>query len=337
MSNDPNDFVAAYFDKYGSDEPVGAASKEPPSSWRWQRRFFILSDSQKMLYYFKSPEDVPKPNGLRGQISLADCIVEDVDEKGVPKGPSGAASTSTSDRSQWMMRIRHKDPRQSALKEHVTLLLKAESLQSKLDWLARIKKATGEGRAAPKPAAPKPQESGGDGDPSAAGEGSQGGEGGFSDFGGQGQGQGQGESPNDLSWAKDIEPVQDTHLGEGSRAFRAEGFRDNEGRLLPAPTIILNPLRMMDKAKRPNASEFEIQYDGMLEQFGADMSIYTRMVCDTICTTVPKAIVHCMVSIPSPSKYRLHLSNPEVFFRFLFRSARARRTCSRSSSLLSTT
>lgn len=214
MSNDPNDFVAAYFDKYGSDEPVGAATKEPPSSWRWQRRFFILSDSQKTLFYFKAPEDVPKPNGLRGQINLSDCIVEDLDEKGVPKGPSGPPSSSTSDRSQWMMRIRHKDPRQSALKEHVTLLLKAESLQSKVDWLARMKKATGEGKPQPKPAAqrPPPQESGGEGDPS-AGEGTQGGEG-ASDF------QGQGDAPNDLSWAKDIEPVQDTHLGEGSRAFR---------------------------------------------------------------------------------------------------------------------
>ena len=33
----------------------------------------------------------------------------------------------------------------------------------------------------------------------------------------------------------------------------------------------------------------------LLEQFGADMSVYTRMVCDTVCITVPKAIVHCMV------------------------------------------
>ena len=33
----------------------------------------------------------------------------------------------------------------------------------------------------------------------------------------------------------------------------------------------------------------------LLEQFGGDMSVYTRMVCDTICITVPKSIVHCMV------------------------------------------
>ena len=35
----------------------------------------------------------------------------------------------------------------------------------------------------------------------------------------------------------------------------------------------------------------------LLEQFGGDMSVYARMVCDTICITVPKAIVHCMVRV----------------------------------------
>ena len=45
---------------------------------------------------------------------------------------------------------------------------------------------------------------------------------------------------------------------------------------------------------------FQVQYDMLLEQFGADMSVYTRMVCDTVCITVPKAIVHCMVRLLHP-------------------------------------
>lgn len=43
----------------------------------------------------------------------------------------------------------------------------------------------------------------------------------------------------------------------------------------------------------------------LLEQFGADMSVYTRMVCDTVCITVPKAIVHCMVRQRCGRHYRL--------------------------------
>ena len=46
----------------------------------------------------------------------------------------------------------------------------------------------------------------------------------------------------------------------------------------------------------------QVQYDMLLEQFGADMSVYTRMVCDTVCITVPKAIVHCMVRQPCVGK-----------------------------------
>jgi len=89
----------------------------------------------------------------------------------------------------------------------------------------------------------------------------------------------------------------DTHLGEGASLFRAEDVRDAQGRLRPAPQVLLNPMRMADKLKNPTTTvtPFEVQYDMLLEQFGTDMSVYTRMVCDTVCITVPKAIVHCMI------------------------------------------
>jgi dynamin GTPase len=42
-----------------------------------------------MLYYFKSPDDVQKPNGLRGTINMADCVVEDLDERGTVRPQVG--------------------------------------------------------------------------------------------------------------------------------------------------------------------------------------------------------------------------------------------------------
>ncbi len=51
----------------------------------------------------------------------------------------------------------------------------------------------------------------------------------------------------------------------------------------------------IEKTLNIQQSPFEVQYDALLEQFGSDMNMYMRMVCDTICVTVPKAIVHCMV------------------------------------------
>lgn len=43
--------MVAYFDKYGSNDAGPTSSV--PSSWKWQRRFFLFSDSQRMIYYFK--------------------------------------------------------------------------------------------------------------------------------------------------------------------------------------------------------------------------------------------------------------------------------------------
>jgi hypothetical protein len=53
------------------------------------------------------PEDVPKSNGLRGQINLAECVVEDLDDRGRPRHP-GSQPSSSFDKSHWMIRIRHK-------------------------------------------------------------------------------------------------------------------------------------------------------------------------------------------------------------------------------------
>jgi dynamin GTPase len=37
---------------------------------RWQRRFFIYSEAQRMLYYFKTAEDVAKGGQPRGMVSV---------------------------------------------------------------------------------------------------------------------------------------------------------------------------------------------------------------------------------------------------------------------------
>lgn len=61
-----DDFIAGYFDKYVSDD-----SARFLESMKWQRRFFVFSENQRVLYYFKGPEDVSKPTGLRGQVNIA--------------------------------------------------------------------------------------------------------------------------------------------------------------------------------------------------------------------------------------------------------------------------
>ena len=76
----------------------------------------------------QSPDDVPKANGLRGQVNIAECYIDDLDERGNPRG-AGSPQPSSTDKAHWTMRIRHKDPRQMAVKEHNSIVLRAETFQ----------------------------------------------------------------------------------------------------------------------------------------------------------------------------------------------------------------
>jgi hypothetical protein len=77
--------------------------------------------------------------------------VDDLDERGNPRGP-GSAPPSSTDKAHWTIRIRHKDPRQNAVKEHNSVVLRAETFQAKVEWLARLRKASGEIKPKPAPA-----------------------------------------------------------------------------------------------------------------------------------------------------------------------------------------
>ena len=61
-------------------------------------------------------------------MNIAECYIDDLDEKGNPRGP-GSAPPSSTDKSHWTLRIRHKDPRQNAVKEHNSVVLRAETFQ----------------------------------------------------------------------------------------------------------------------------------------------------------------------------------------------------------------
>lgn len=82
---------------------------------------------------------------------------------------------------------------------------------------------------------------------------------------------------------------------------RADGVRDSEGHLLPAPPQLLNPLRLKERMGRMGGSlagaSAEARWDALLDQTASDMSLYMGCIQDTIIITVPKAIVHCMVGV----------------------------------------
>jgi hypothetical protein len=48
---DPSDYLASHLDKKVNED--SARGSLPVQAWRWQKRFFIVSDSQRALFYFK--------------------------------------------------------------------------------------------------------------------------------------------------------------------------------------------------------------------------------------------------------------------------------------------
>eukprot|EP00878_Enallax_costatus_P010891 GHUV01011375.1.p1 GENE.GHUV01011375.1~~GHUV01011375.1.p1 ORF type:complete len:511 (+),score=175.91 GHUV01011375.1:487-2019(+) len=149
---DPNDYIAAHFDKKVNEESTRQSL--PVDGWRWQKRFFIFSDSNKCLYYFKTPDDVPKTNGLRGQINLVDCIIEDLDERGNVRPSIGSAMVEMQrgPRASLLLRIRSLDPRRPCVKDHTSIVLRAENVGIKYEWITRMMRAMA-ASAGPPPAA----------------------------------------------------------------------------------------------------------------------------------------------------------------------------------------
>lgn len=317
---DPNDYIAAHFDKKVNEE--SARQSLPVDSWRWQKRFFIFSDSMKTLYYFKTPDDVPKPNGLRGQISLVDCIIEDLDERGNTRPSIGSANVELQrgDRASLLLRIRSLDPRRPIVKDHTSLVLRAENVSTKYEWIQRMMRAVAAAAGPPPPLAAVQQPAAAPAPPQAVGP-----------DGASSNGTLPPGAPGDidvdaaavaaelgavqLTRRDSFEVMQSTRLGQGAKFFRAEECRDQHGRLQPAPPIVLGPMapsdlsqggaapppstskKLLDLAKKPLSVQetWETRYEQLMEQFASDMRLYMGMVCDTIVTTVPKSVVHCLV------------------------------------------
>ncbi|KAF6258967.1 dynamin-related GTPase [Scenedesmus sp. NREL 46B-D3] len=299
---DPNDYIAAHFDKKVNEE--SARQSLPVDGWRWQ-----------------SASSSSQPNGLRGHISLVDCIIEDLDERGNVRPAIGSAMVEMQrgERASLLLRIRSLDPRRPCVKDHSSIVLRAENVGTKYEWISRMLRAVAAsaGPPPPPPVQVQPQPAA---EPRRASKDA-------ADANGPPAGAAPLASPSvapsdaselvdplqeaagvQLTRRDSFEVMTSTRLGQGAKFFRAEELRDHHGHLQPAPPIVLGPMapggglpaqqpsaatRLADLAKKPLT--VQTRYEQLMEQFASDMQMYITMVCDTIVTTVPKSVVHCLV------------------------------------------
>ncbi|KAK9826828.1 hypothetical protein WJX81_004888 [Elliptochloris bilobata] len=259
-TDDPGDLKTGYLEKRIGEH---SGRQSLPEAWRWQRRYFVLTEPKGALYYFKTADDPPNYKGI---VNMRECKAEDVEVDGLPRtaarskydldGGAGAVSL--------LIRISHKDPSRPCVKNHHSLVLRAETAADKYAWLARLRHASD---LVP---APRPHPRGSTDALRAAASGSL-------------------DRPSATpSRASNATPrAEDVAAGGMGSTL---GFTDDSG-LGPEPLLWSSP-----GAGRPGATARNSRvFDDYLAQLGEDTAAYCRTVCQTIVLTVPKAVVHCQV------------------------------------------
>eukprot|EP01025_Chloroclados_australasicus_P033501 TRINITY_DN3419_c0_g3_i1.p1 TRINITY_DN3419_c0_g3~~TRINITY_DN3419_c0_g3_i1.p1 ORF type:complete len:859 (-),score=123.85 TRINITY_DN3419_c0_g3_i1:255-2831(-) len=233
----------------------------------WQKRYFVFSDDSKELYYFPDLQ----PRSFMSQhphkrIDLTKAAIEEIDPS-TTKLPHEISTDrlSDGDKVSMILRLRHKEAGKSLIKDHPSMLLCASSAASMFLWRARLSSAADPmgGQLAKLSARPKEEE---------AGDGEKEGDSYYA-------GLSTGPSP--------VDGEKPDGLGLGSPYFKAKGIRTRTGRLLPSPGLLVASSLAARGKGNPE--------DLVLKEFARDMTVYCDMVCDTLITTVPKAIVYCQV------------------------------------------
>ncbi|KAF8702070.1 hypothetical protein HU200_033415 [Digitaria exilis] len=105
----------------------------------WSKRWFVLNEKSGKLGYTKKQEE----RHFRGVINLEDCNLEEVlDDEDPPRSSKDSKKANVLDTgkdSSLMFKITHKIAYKNVLKAHNAVILKADSMSDKTEWVAKIK------------------------------------------------------------------------------------------------------------------------------------------------------------------------------------------------------
>lgn len=103
----------------------------------WSRRWFVLNEKTGKLGYTKKQEE----RHFHGVITLEECNIEESDEEEAPPPKSSKdkkANGPDSKTPSLVIKITSKVPYKTVLKAHSVVLLKAESIADKVEWLNKL-------------------------------------------------------------------------------------------------------------------------------------------------------------------------------------------------------
>ncbi|CAK9223934.1 unnamed protein product [Sphagnum troendelagicum] len=147
QEKDSNKDVASTLQIVG-DNSAGYLLKKSAKKDEWSKRWFVLNERNNRLGYTTKPEE----KQFRGVIALEECVLDDGPEKenGSEEAP-GSKSWSKSKKSSangtdkedpgdnLVFRVSHKVSYKTVLKAHHSLVLKADNMAEKLEWMAKLR------------------------------------------------------------------------------------------------------------------------------------------------------------------------------------------------------
>ncbi|ESQ35835.1 hypothetical protein EUTSA_v10006739mg [Eutrema salsugineum] len=115
---------------------AGYLMKKSAKTNGWSRRWFVLNEKTGKLGYTKKQEE----RNFRGTITLEECTIEEIPEEEVEKSKSSKDKKADSKGPGLVFKITCKVPYKTVLKAHNALVLKAESVVDKNEWINKLQK-----------------------------------------------------------------------------------------------------------------------------------------------------------------------------------------------------
>ncbi|XP_039037507.1 dynamin-2B-like [Hibiscus syriacus] len=121
----------------GGEITAGFLLKKSGKTNGWSRRWFVLNEKTGKLGYTKKQEE----RHFRGVITLEECNIEEVadDEGGSSKSSKDKKTTGPEKEPSLVFKITSRIPYKTVLKAHSAVVLKAESIADKTEWLEKLK------------------------------------------------------------------------------------------------------------------------------------------------------------------------------------------------------
>ncbi|OAY58763.1 dynamin-2A [Manihot esculenta] len=132
---------------------AGFLSKKSAKNDGWSKRWFVLNEKTGKLGYTKKQEE----RHFRGVITLEECNIEEVPDEEPPSKSSKdkKANGPDSKTPSLLFKITSKVPYKTVLKAHSAVVLKAETLADKVEWINKITKIAEPSRGQMRNASPE--------------------------------------------------------------------------------------------------------------------------------------------------------------------------------------